>query len=61
MNDHQITVEKRPYFSAPYVYFAVCSCGRYRSGKNTRALDAERAGAEHVKSKTELASPGTPG
>ena len=52
MNEHLIQVQRYPYFSSEYVYVAICSCGRYRSGKNTCARDAERAGHDHVKSKT---------
>jgi len=61
MNEHKIRIDQFPYFStiSGYVYVAVCSCGSYRSGKNTRPQDAERAGQDHVQAK--LASPGTPG
>jgi hypothetical protein len=61
MNVHQISLEKRRYFSSEYVYIAVCSCGGYRSGKNTSPGDAERAGLAHAAAKNQLASPGTPG
>lgn len=53
MNDHQIKITEKPYFSAPLIYLATCSCGRYQSGKHVRQVDAEKAASDHVKAKKE--------
>lgn len=44
---HELAIKSNPYFSTGTIYRAVCSCGRYRSGKHTRALDARRAWEMH--------------
>ena len=50
---HEITIEEYPYFSTEFVYFAVCSCGRYKSGKHFYPGKAEQAGRDHVRAKTQ--------
>lgn len=49
---HTITIEHFPYFSSGVVYRAVCSCGRYRSGKQGSRRYAEKCGQDHVDSKS---------
>jgi hypothetical protein len=48
---HDIKVEERPAFSAPVVYIAYCSCGKYQSGKHMYRGYAEQAGLDHKKAK----------
>ena len=48
---HVITISDMPYFSTTAIYWATCSCGRFRSGKHYHRAQAEAAGKAHVKAK----------
>ena len=50
---HKLITAEFPYFSAPVIYLASCSCGKYTSGKRVTKLDAEKSWLQHMIAKTQ--------
>lgn len=57
MVDHEISVRSYPYFSAPFVFVAECSCGEYASGKSPSERAVLAAGNAHVRGKNRKTFP----
>lgn len=51
MTDHTLTLRKIPYFSAPIIYIASCSCGAWESGKSTVPGPVEQSWRQHKAAK----------
>lgn len=55
MTDHELDLKEYPYVGdLDNVYFAVCSCGKYNSGKCGSEKQATKQWTDHKNSKEQL-------